>query len=327
MTTIATEPKAEAVSAEALLKAAVSGATVEQAADAKPSDTKAADAKPSDTKAADATPSDTKAADTRPTDAKPAEPANAERATVAIKAARRLDPLAMGVAGGALALGLVVGAGITVLSTARPDPAAGLTELHAGLEANRVEANRLNTEIERVAKTLAGLREGSEAARKEAATRGANLNDRIGKMEQGLATKVATLGDRIDQAEKEHGTRIAALAAQAEKRQAAVPAPVAPKPEPVQTGSIADAKPVVEAKPVSEAKALADAKPKPSVIEGWALRDVYQGTAMLEDRRRRLVEVSAGDVLPGIGRVEAVERRGREWVVVTRQGLVTPQPW
>ncbi|MFD0936080.1 hypothetical protein ACFQ12_12940, partial [Methylobacterium trifolii] len=96
----------------------------------------------------------------------------------------------------------------------------------------------------------------------------------------------------------------------------AAPAPVAAvkpepsKPEPTQTGSIADAKAA-----------------KPPVIESWAVRDVYDGTAMLEDRRRRLVEVGAGDVIPGVGRVDAVERRGREWVVVTRAGIVTSQPW
>ena len=32
---------------------------------------------------------------------------------------------------------------------------------------------------------------------------------------------------------------------------------------------------------------------KPPVIDGWALRDVYEGTAILENRRRRLVEQRA----------------------------------
>lgn len=83
---------------------------------------------------------------------------------------------------------------------------------------------------------------------------------------------------------------------------------------------------------------MADAKPadvrpksaaaeKAPVIDGWALRDIFEGAAILENRRHRLVEVGPGDVVPGVGRVESVERRGREWVVVTRQGLVTPQPW
>ncbi len=34
-----------------------------------------------------------------------------------------------------------------------------------------------------------------------------------------------------------------------------------------------------------------------------------------------------GDTLPGAGRVEAIERQGRQWVVVTRQGFVTPKEW
>ena len=64
-----------------------------------------------------------------------------------------------------------------------------------------------------------------------------------------------------------------------------------------------------------------------SAMDGWAVRDVYDGVAVLEDRRRRLVEVGRGDAVPGIGRVEAIERRGRQWVVVTRQGIITPQAW
>ena len=63
------------------------------------------------------------------------------------------------------------------------------------------------------------------------------------------------------------------------------------------------------------------------MVETWAVRDVFDGTAILEDRRRRLVEVGPGDSVPGIGRVEGIERRGREWVVVTRQGLITHQAW
>jgi len=32
-------------------------------------------------------------------------------------------------------------------------------------------------------------------------------------------------------------------------------------------------------------------------------------------------------VIPGIGRVEAIERRGREWVVVTARGLIATESW
>ncbi|MGU3540653.1 hypothetical protein [Methylobacterium sp. A54F] len=236
-------------------------------------------------------------------------------------AAFRLSPQLLGLAGGALALGCLIGAGVTAGTTGRGERQAGaLTELNAGLEANRVEAARLNGEIERLAKNLAGLRETAEGTRSEAKARGTALTERLGKVEQALSAKVAGLGERLEQGDREQATRLAALATLVEKRSApaTAPAPVtapqaaapAAKAEPTQTGSIAEAKPQ-----------------KPAVVEGWAVRDVYEGTAMLEDRRRRLLEVAPGDSVPGVGRVEAVERRGREWVVVTRGGLITPQSW
>ncbi len=88
---------------------------------------------------------------------------------------------------------------------------------------------------------------------------------------------------------------------------AAKPAQVASA-EPALTGSLPD-------------------KAKPPMVDGWLLRDVYDGVAMIENRNRRLVEVGPGDTLPGAGRVEAIERRGRTWVVVTSKGLITSQTW
>ena len=231
----------------------------------------------------------------------------------------RLDGRLAGVACAALAVGTLVGAGASALSTPRADRTAGaFTEVQAGLEANRVEAARLNTEIERLGRTLSALRDANEVTRTDAKTRANGVSERLAKLEQTVTTRMTGLGERIEQSDRDHATRLAALSTLIEKRPAPAPAPAAAaapapapaaaKPEPAQTGAIPD-------------------KPKPAVIEGWAVRDVYDGAAMLEDRKRRLVEVAPGDTVPGVGRVEALERRGRDWVVVTRQGLITPQSW
>ena len=233
-------------------------------------------------------------------------------AAAAGKMRLRVEPLMLGLAGTGLALGLALGAGGALMAGPRPENTGlVLAEINAALESSRLEASRLALASDRLDKSIAALKDASEAARSEAKLRSTALTERVGKVETALATKISALGERIDQAEKEQGARLAATVAQVEKRSAAAVAPPvpAPKPEPVQTGSITEA------------------KPKPAVIESWAVRDVYDGTAMLEDRRRRLVEVTVGDSIPGIGRVDSVERRGREWVVTTRQGLVTPQPW
>ena len=62
-------------------------------------------------------------------------------------------------------------------------------------------------------------------------------------------------------------------------------------------------------------------------IEGWVLREVYDGIALIEGRNQRLYEVEPGQSLPGIGKVETIEKRGRSWVVITSKGIITSQAW
>lgn len=56
-------------------------------------------------------------------------------------------------------------------------------------------------------------------------------------------------------------------------------------------------------------------------VYGYVLRDVRQGVAVLEGRSG-LRQVAPGDDIPGAGRVRAIEKRGREWVVVTSIGVI-----
>lgn len=215
------------------------------------------------------------------------------------------------------ATALVIGTAVGVFAAPRDRSGEAATQIEAALDANHAETTRLAGEIEKTGRTLVALREAAEAARTDAAHGAAAAADRIGRLETTLVGKVAALGERIEGAERDHGARLTALTVQMEKRPTppasppTTPSPVAAvKPEPTQTGSIAEAKPT-----------------KPGTVEAWALRDVYDGVAVLEDRKRRLAEVAPGDTVPGVGRVEAIERRGRSWVVVTKQGLITPQTW
>ena len=56
-------------------------------------------------------------------------------------------------------------------------------------------------------------------------------------------------------------------------------------------------------------------------VEGWVLRDVANGSALIEGRRG-MFEVYAGDPVPGLGRVDAIRRQDGRWVVVTSKGLI-----
>ena len=57
-------------------------------------------------------------------------------------------------------------------------------------------------------------------------------------------------------------------------------------------------------------------------IDGWVVRDVRRGTAFIEGRMG-VIEVDQGDIVPGIGRVDAIRKQpdGR-WVVVTTRGNI-----
>ena len=54
---------------------------------------------------------------------------------------------------------------------------------------------------------------------------------------------------------------------------------------------------------------------------GYILRRVRDGSAVVESRAG-LREIAPGDLLPGAGRVRAIERRAGEWVVVTSGGVI-----
>jgi hypothetical protein len=56
-------------------------------------------------------------------------------------------------------------------------------------------------------------------------------------------------------------------------------------------------------------------------VEGWVLRGVANGVALIESRRG-IYEVYAGDPVPGAGRVDAIRRQDGRWVVVTSKGLI-----
>jgi hypothetical protein len=57
------------------------------------------------------------------------------------------------------------------------------------------------------------------------------------------------------------------------------------------------------------------------IAEGWVLRDVYGGRALIENRDG-LYEVVAGSTIPGLGRIENIRRQDGRWVVVTARGLI-----
>src|SRR5262249_11887164 len=63
-------------------------------------------------------------------------------------------------------------------------------------------------------------------------------------------------------------------------------------------------------------------QPRPPIVQGWAVREVQNGSAWVENRGD-LYRVAPGIPLPGLGPVEAIRRDGNQWVVVTQKGIIT----
>ncbi len=138
------------------------------------------------------------------------------------------------------------------------------------------------------------------------------------KTGMGQYSKTSDRLDKLEKAQAEPAAKLAKLSEAVDKLRAAPPvvpvsvaaAQVAAK---EATGSIASA-PVPADAPKVEVARL-------PTVEGWVLRGVANGVALIEGRRG-IYEVYAGDPVPGAGRVDAIRRQDGRWVVVTSKGLI-----
>jgi hypothetical protein len=134
--------------------------------------------------------------------------------------------------------------------------------------------------------------------------------------------------DKLEKAQAEPAARIARLSEAVDKLRAAQPAatPVAAAPaQPIAakdvTGTIT---PPAATTAAATTPQILPAKPdigRLPTVEGWVLRDVLNGSALIENRRG-VYEVYTGDPVPGLGRVDAIRKQDGRWVVVTSKGLV-----
>ncbi len=238
---------------------------------------------------------DKKGADAKPKSG-PVSAAPRERRFTAIAAVLALATVA-GALGGALATaGLThfVGQGTADATGSAADPA-------------------LEASVARIDADILALKAGFEETSKTGASQFNQTGDRLDKIEQALAepanNKLAKFSDAVDKL----GTAPPAAA------NAMAAAPREPKEPKEVTGSVT--RPVVaSAAPASVAQSKPQVARLPT-LDGWVLRDVRRGGALIEGRAG-LYEVYAGDPVPGLGRVDAIRKQDGRWVVVTTKGLV-----
>jgi len=205
---------------------------------------------------------------------------------------RRISALAA-----VVALAAVAGALGGALAT------AGLAHL-VGDDATSAGNRALEASVARIDADILALKASVEQTSKLGTIQFNKTSDRLDKVEKAQAepaAKLAKLSDAVDRLRTAPPVAPAAVAA----------APVAAK---EVTGSISPP----AAAPASAPKAEVARLP---TVEGWVLRDVADGAALIEGRRG-MFEVYAGDPVPGLGRVEAIRRQDGRWVVVTSKGLI-----
>ena len=255
-------------------------------AEARPVQSTAAESKP-----ADAKPVDPKPAAADKTDAASGKAGNVASFPMTIYTPwiqyRRYALLAASITI-AMVLGGLIGSASTYSLTAQ--------------KADPVEPNRaLQTALTQVTKDVVALKTSVETSNRSAGTQMAKINERF---------------DRSEKAQAEPAARIAALTegvARIEKRLVATSANAAPIAAASQdiTGSIPDRAAAMAPKDQS----------RPAKLEGWVVREVYRGRALVENRNE-LYEVVPGADLPGAGKVQTITRQDGRWVVITQKGLI-----
>lgn len=189
---------------------------------------------------------------------------------------------------------------------------AGLGKLTAG---NAVQAavkdTALETSVARLDAEITELKASLEHNSKAMTGQLNKASDRLDKVEKAQAepaAKLAKLSEAVDKLRASQVTTTAAVSTSTREKDATGSVPQ-------QTAAaIAVPVPVPVAPPKTEIARL-------PTLDGWVLRDVARGGALIESRRG-MYEVYAGDPVPGLGRVDAIRKQDGRWVVVTSKGLI-----
>ena len=197
----------------------------------------------------------------------------------------------------------------------------------ADAAANTGNNDALEASVSRIDADIVALKAGLELAARTNQGQYNKTNDRL---------------EKIEKAQTEPGSRLAKLSEIVDKlraAQAAVPvaAPAAAKEAKEKEAIEKEAKEttgsIVQPSNQAASNQAAASSPPPAAsapkteiarlpkVEGWVLRDVNRGGALIEGRQG-LYEVYAGDPVPGLGRVDAIRKQDGRWVVVTSKGLV-----
>ena len=190
---------------------------------------------------------------------------------------------------------------------------AGVGKLIAGDQAQAsVKDPALESSVARLDAEIVALKASLEHSSKTTTGQINRATDRLDKVEKAQAepaAKLARLSEAVDKLRAAQAPTTTVAAASTSAKEKDVTGSI-----PQQAVAAAAAAPVPAVPPKTEIGRL-------PTVEGWRLRDVAYGGALIESRRGTY-EVYAGDPVPGLGRVDAIRKQDGRWVVVTSKGLI-----
>jgi len=231
----------------------------------------------------------------------PAEGSSGKRRIGAMAAVVALATVA-GALGGALAT-----AGVGKLMAGEPAQESAQASVQASAKDSALEAS-----VARIDAEIVALKSSLEHNSRTTTGQLNKASDRLDKVEKAQAEPAAKLAKLSETVDKLRAAQASATTAAA-----------APAPAKEVTGSIPQ-QAAAAAPPAAPPASGAPSKPEVArlpTVEGWILRDVANGSALIESRRG-MYEVYAGDPIPGLGRVDAIRKQDGRWVVVTSKGLI-----
>ena len=218
----------------------------------------------------------------------------------------------------ALGCGWIVGANSFDTNESPDNVVVALRALDAKIDA--IGARSVgSSEIAELRSGAGQFKIGLDATRNNTAAAIAQLTTKFDRLDREQAA-------RLDKFEKEQAARLDRLTERFERveRQVTSPTPTASIPQPPPPAALP---PVTLSTRSPGARADETSIPQKNSerakipLNGYVLREVRNGAALVENRAG-LIEVIPGDILPGAGRVRAIERKGRQWVVVTSGGTI-----
>lgn len=159
--------------------------------------------------------------------------------------------------------------------------------------------------IDRLEQEVTALRTSVDKSTQDLDARTDRITERLDRNERAQAepsAKLAKIGEAIERLERRGAQQAAATQAAAAATATANAA----------AGDVTGA--------LGEPRATAP-EHRPAVVSGWTVRHARNGAALIEGREG-LIEIETGDILPGLGRVEAIRKQEGRWVVVTSRGLI-----